>query len=326
MTTQKKTIQPALCTLAAMLLLAGCSGSGDSEDTVAVNGDVAIAYAKRVNTLSMNPTDGAPFAGASLSVLDANGTTTGVTTNDAGAFTLADVPQGACTVTLTLPTGFHAVDPASGSLTVTIVAEATTSVTFSIAHNDDPPPPPVVNNPMPTEYWRREVRVALRGNGEAFESIVDMSVNFPQTIFDQFARRDPDPLPVQGVTQVDPDGAGPLPARRLTLVDMENTLAPGHQNTVIALRRELLTILLNVVSNRLSLGVVLEEHGVTVAERIEAPSAESARDGRPHLGRMTRGVPAIRTREHHRERTLRLGPCHDALPVVRRRCDALGQS
>jgi len=63
MTSQiKKTVQPALCTLAALLLLAGCSGSGDSEDTVAVNGDVAIAYAKRVNSLSMNPTDGAPFA------------------------------------------------------------------------------------------------------------------------------------------------------------------------------------------------------------------------------------------------------------------------
>ena len=50
--------------LAALLAatLVGCSGSGDSEDTVAVNGDVAIAYAKRVNTLGMNPTDGAPFA------------------------------------------------------------------------------------------------------------------------------------------------------------------------------------------------------------------------------------------------------------------------
>ena len=53
-----------LSTLAALLAaaLAGCSGSGGSEDTVAVNGDVAIAYAKRVNTLGMNPTDGAPFA------------------------------------------------------------------------------------------------------------------------------------------------------------------------------------------------------------------------------------------------------------------------
>ena len=55
---------PALGTLAALLAaaLAGCSGSGDSDDTVAVNGDVAIAYAQRVNTLSMNPTDGATFA------------------------------------------------------------------------------------------------------------------------------------------------------------------------------------------------------------------------------------------------------------------------
>src|SRR5262249_44520713 len=55
---QKPSILAALLAAA----LAGCSGSGDSEDTVAVNGDVAIAYAKRVNTLGMNPTDGAPFA------------------------------------------------------------------------------------------------------------------------------------------------------------------------------------------------------------------------------------------------------------------------
>jgi hypothetical protein len=55
-------VHPVLCTLTALLVLSGCMGSSDSEDTVAVNGDVAIAYTKRVNTLGMNPTDGAPFA------------------------------------------------------------------------------------------------------------------------------------------------------------------------------------------------------------------------------------------------------------------------
>jgi len=43
-------------------VLAACSGGGDSENTVAVNGDVPIAYTQRVNTLGLNPTDGAPFA------------------------------------------------------------------------------------------------------------------------------------------------------------------------------------------------------------------------------------------------------------------------
>jgi hypothetical protein len=53
----------ATSTLAALAAaLAGCSGSGGSEDTVAVNGDVPIAYTKRVNTLGLNPTDAAPFA------------------------------------------------------------------------------------------------------------------------------------------------------------------------------------------------------------------------------------------------------------------------
>ncbi|HTP70996.1 MAG TPA: hypothetical protein VML58_02160 [Burkholderiaceae bacterium] len=49
-------------TAATLLALAGCSGSGDSQDTVTVNGDVAIVYTKRVNTLGLNPTDAAPFA------------------------------------------------------------------------------------------------------------------------------------------------------------------------------------------------------------------------------------------------------------------------
>ncbi|MEW6705966.1 MAG: hypothetical protein AB1430_14070 [Pseudomonadota bacterium] len=55
----------ALAGAAAALaaLLAGCgSGASSDEDTVTVNGDVPIAYAKRVNTLGMNPTDGTPSA------------------------------------------------------------------------------------------------------------------------------------------------------------------------------------------------------------------------------------------------------------------------
>ncbi len=53
----------AVCTLATatMLLASACgSGSASSGDTVAVNGDVSIAYAKRANTITMNPTDGTP--------------------------------------------------------------------------------------------------------------------------------------------------------------------------------------------------------------------------------------------------------------------------
>jgi Hydrazine synthase alpha subunit middle domain len=54
--------QAALAAAVLALGLAGCSGNGSSESTVAVAGDVPIAYAKRVNTLAMNPTDGTPFA------------------------------------------------------------------------------------------------------------------------------------------------------------------------------------------------------------------------------------------------------------------------
>ncbi len=52
-----------LAGLAALVLvtLAACSGSG-GDDTVTVNGDVPIAYAKRATAVGMNPTDGANFA------------------------------------------------------------------------------------------------------------------------------------------------------------------------------------------------------------------------------------------------------------------------
>jgi len=46
-----------------ILVLAACSGGSTSDSsTVTVQGDVAIAYAKRVNTISMNPTNGGPSA------------------------------------------------------------------------------------------------------------------------------------------------------------------------------------------------------------------------------------------------------------------------
>lgn len=48
---------------ALTMMLAACSGGSTSESsTVTVAGDVPIAYAKRVNTISMNPTNGGPSA------------------------------------------------------------------------------------------------------------------------------------------------------------------------------------------------------------------------------------------------------------------------
>jgi hypothetical protein len=53
--------------IAALALLAGCSGGGAGRDdsaggAVTVNGEVPLAYVKRSTTLRLNPTNGAPFA------------------------------------------------------------------------------------------------------------------------------------------------------------------------------------------------------------------------------------------------------------------------
>jgi hypothetical protein len=78
---------------------------------------------------------------------------------------------------------------------------------------------------------------------------------------------------VEGVTQVDPDGAGPLPARRLTLTEMDATVDPTVSTQSSAARSELLVILLNVVSGRLSLNLVVDAQGTTLAQQIRILAA-----------------------------------------------------
>ncbi len=59
-----RTAWPAFALTISLLALAACSGSDggkDGKDTVTVQGEVPIAYAKRSTAINMNPTDGAPF-------------------------------------------------------------------------------------------------------------------------------------------------------------------------------------------------------------------------------------------------------------------------
>jgi hypothetical protein len=48
--------------LASAAVMSGCGSGSASEETVTVNGEVALAYAKRVNTIGLAPTNGAPTA------------------------------------------------------------------------------------------------------------------------------------------------------------------------------------------------------------------------------------------------------------------------
>jgi hypothetical protein len=244
--------------------------------------------------------DGKPMAGVSVALHDANGATR-VTLSDAvGGFLFVDTPEGAAMVEITVPAGFHTLEPKSGQIATTIVAGATTTVQFEI--ESDVAPPPVVNEPETANYWRREVRAALRGRGHHDETFENMSENYPQAIFDQFANAETDPVKVQGVTQVDPDGSGPLPATRLTLTDMDQTINPLVASTLSDAKRELLVILLNVVSGRLSLNLVVDSQGTTLAQEIRILAgmindAKAANDrlARNHAERINAGL-AVNTR------------------------------
>ena len=58
---QGRTAAIGLAAIAAAVL-AGCSGGSTSEGSVTVEGNVPIVYAKRSTTLTLNPTNGSPFA------------------------------------------------------------------------------------------------------------------------------------------------------------------------------------------------------------------------------------------------------------------------
>ena len=60
----RRALRVVLASGAALALLAGCNGGGGSTagDTVTVQGDVPIAYAKRSTAVRINPTNGAPSA------------------------------------------------------------------------------------------------------------------------------------------------------------------------------------------------------------------------------------------------------------------------
>jgi len=228
--------------------------------------------------------DGKPKSGVEVTLQDANGGTRMLTTDAVGGFVFSEVPQGSATVTIKVPSGFHALVPKTGQLTANVTAGATTTVSFEI--ESDVPPPPVVNVPENSNYWRKEVRAALRGRGNHNETFANMSVNYPQAIFDGFAN-DADPVRVQGVTQVDPDGAGPQPARRLNLQDMDATIDPAMATATADAKKELLVILLNVVSHRLSLNLVVDAQGTTLAQQIRTLAAmindnKAANDRRAH--------------------------------------------
>jgi len=214
--------------------------------------------------------DGKPKPGVSVTLLDAGSGTHELTTDAAGAFAFTNVPAGAATVTIKVPSGYHALKPVTGQVTTSVTAGALTTVGFEI--ESDAPPTPVANQPENANYWRKEIRAALRGKGNHNESFADMSVNYPQAIFANFANNT-DPVRVEGVTQVDPDGTGPLAARRLTLAEMDATVDPMTSTETTAARRELLVILLNVVSGRLSLELVVDAQGTTLAQQIRILAA-----------------------------------------------------
>jgi len=109
------------------------SGSGNATFEVNADGSLSPAFVNinggsfglrcgvapfpPVTTGTLNGTvlaDGKPKSGVSVSLLDAANGTRELTTDAVGAFAFADVPAGPATVTIKVPSGYHALKPVTG--------------------------------------------------------------------------------------------------------------------------------------------------------------------------------------------------------------------
>ena len=102
------------------------------------------------------------------------------------------------------------------------------------------------------------------------QAFKDMRETYPVRIFEQFAKHETSPVRVEGVTQVDPDGSGPKLPRRLEIADMDATMEVPGNSAIGNAKRELLVILLNVMSGRLSLNLIVDGEGTEHALEPEA--------------------------------------------------------
>ena len=136
---------------------------------------------------------------------------------------------------------------------------ATLSTAFIIPIPEPPPPPP--DEPRTIGYWKHQVN----GNGKTFYTVSEL-LDFSQYIFDHFYLNPVNPIQIEGVTFVIV-GTTPSP---LELVDLQYIMNINQGTSTLYQRacQQLMALLLNVASEKLSQLSQVSEDGATVSQAI----------------------------------------------------------
>lgn len=208
---------------------------------------------------------GAPLANVTVDLVSSSGQIDFVATATDGSFAFEHVTAGAAEVSIVVSLGYVAMDPVSGSASVSVVAGQTVVRDFALEPLPDAGPARMIG------YWKHQANVYMTGRGNAQETLTAMSETYPSLIFEHFYNNQLVSIDVLGVTFLE----GPL---RMTLESMHEALSVRQGTALDRAKQQYLSLLLNVASNRLRSTSVVSADGATASQAIQQ-IADQIKDG-----------------------------------------------
>jgi hypothetical protein len=199
------------------------------------------------------PVPGTPLAGVTVDAFAVgSGDLMGTGTADAsGGYSILDIPSGPYTITLVTPLGYIA---GSADISATVPGADTVHVDYSLECVA------ASGNPNAAGFWKHQFGVATGGSGtgqfgsSALCGFLDMiETHFNNNALNQVVVYDP------------PDGA--ICSQKLELAKGLLNLA-GSAAPIDKARQQLLSLLLNVAANYLTLHDVITKDGATVSQAV----------------------------------------------------------
>jgi hypothetical protein len=198
---------------------------------------------------------GTTLEGATIDLLDSSEALLEVMLTDAtGHYEFVDRETNPYTVELVLPLGYQPADGTQLSVDVDLPPGETLTVNFDLESITQ------TAEARSAGYWKHQYKVHESGHGSAQESLDDL-LTYQQLIFDHFySRQDQYAIRIPGVTCGGEDVLS-------VDVALETLSIRGGSMSGLA-HRQLLALLLNVVSGKVSTSHVASECGATVSQVI----------------------------------------------------------
>jgi len=177
-------------------------------------------------------------------------------TDPDGNYSFEELMEGDYVVEIVSSIGF---DPSPACHEIALSGEDVTDANFVLY------PLVISNNSRSPGYWKHQVNVILEDRGYLREDEEDITIGFPGLIFEHFYDHPVNEIRIEGVTC---SMIGDIPSP-LTLEEMHATLSTGKGVTSFTkAKRQYLTLLLNVVSNKIDQQMVITEDDVKVCQVI----------------------------------------------------------